>query len=275
MKEFEPFRWEKDKEIPSTGLKYRIMAEDYVLKGGDGSFEASMFSYSYLKLPVDPGRPVAFAYNGGPGSDSKWVHLGFLGPKVLKIPGYPDTKDPADAYLADNTNCLLDTFDIVRINPAGTRYTEISDEARGKYFGTDGDGDSFVRFICDWLKANCREKSPVYLIGESYGTIRNLVVADKLPETVDLRGIVHIGVSFNVGSKTQFFVEPNVRRLGLDAAVVWYYFHKDEMTKDEFIKEAMDFAFTDYAHALLVGKREEESGQKAFKIHESVCRDAP
>ncbi len=265
----EPFAWQKEDVIPSSGLRYRVKTADYILKDDEGNFEGSMFSYSYIRLPEDKSRPVAFAYNGGPGSDSKWVHLGFLAPKVLKIPGYPETENPAKAILTDNTNCLLDTCDIVRINPVGTAYTETSDAAKKKYFGTAGDADSFVSFICHWLKENGREDSPVYLIGESYGTIRNLAVGDRLPESVNLKGIIHIGVSFNVGSKTQFFVEPNVRRLGLNAAVCWYYLHRDEMPKDDYIKEAMDFAYTDYAHALLAGNNlsEDEKKTVADKLH--------
>lgn len=264
----EPFSWQKEDVIPSSGLKYRVKTADYILKDDEGNFEGSMFSYSYIRLPEDKSRPVAFAYNGGPGSNSKWVHLGFLAPKVLKIPGYPETENPAKAILTDNTNCLLDTCDIVRINPVGTAYTESCDKSK-KFFGTAGDADAFVSFICDWLKENEREDSPVYLVGESYGTIRNLAIGDRLPDSVNLKGIVHIGVSFNVGSKTQFFVEPNVRRLGLNAVVCWYYLHQNEMPKDEFIKEAMDFAYTDYAHALLVGNNlnDEEKRAVAEKLH--------
>ncbi len=52
-------------------------------------------------------RPITFFFNGGPGSASVWLHLGFVGPKRIDIPS--DAEDPgAPPYrLKDNPSSLL------------------------------------------------------------------------------------------------------------------------------------------------------------------------
>src|SRR5262245_43694081 len=39
-------------------------------------------------------RPVTFAFNGGPGSSSVWLHLGLLGPKRVKMKDNGDPPPP-------------------------------------------------------------------------------------------------------------------------------------------------------------------------------------
>ena len=92
---FVPFEWAADKVLPGSGLRYRVELKDYVLTGANGSAEASMFGFSYIVNGGETERPVAFAYNGGPGAASGWVHMGLLGPEVIKFPGYPDIEAPA------------------------------------------------------------------------------------------------------------------------------------------------------------------------------------
>ena len=256
MENFRIFRWETEKCRPGAGLNYKIRLSDYVLNGENGKPEASIFSFSYLKMPEDAGRPVVFAYNGGPGSNSGWLHMGLLGPKQVKIPGYPEVDRPARFELTDNREFLLDTCDLVLIDPTGTGWARLLEEKAGaEYYSTAGDARAVSRFITDWLEENGRTGVPVYLIGESYGTLRNLAVADVLPECVNLRGIVHIGTSFNVGARGAMYVEPNVRRLGANACTCWYHHHREECTREEFAAQAMELAYGDYAHALLMGNR--------------------
>lgn len=253
---FVPFEWAADKVLPGSGLKYRVELEDYVLTGADGSAEASMFGFSYIVDGGETERPVAFAYNGGPGAASGWVHMGLLGPEVIKFPGYPDIEAPARWALEPNRASLLDLCDIVVIDAVGTGWARLlKEEAEGEYYSTGGDARAFARFIRVWLTEHGRSGAPVYLIGESYGTIRNVALADVLDEDIDLRGIVHIGTSLNVGAKGAVYVEPNVRRLGANAAACWFHHHRDECSREEFVRRAMDFAWSDYARALLLGNR--------------------
>lgn len=254
MNKFIPFYWEQEKATVA-GDRYQVRLSDFVLTDEKGEPEAVMFSYTYIGLPERKDKPVVFAYNGGPGSTSSWVHMGLLGPKILQIPGYPKVDRPAKYVFAENEEFLLDCCDLVLIDPVGTGYAPLlKEEAAKKYYETQGDAISFAKFIENWLAENERENAPVYLLGESYGTIRNVVLADELPETVNLRGIISIGTSLNVGARGRLLVEPNVRRLGVNAAACRYHYHPD-LDEEEFIREAMDFAYGDYAHALLMGSR--------------------
>lgn len=255
MSEFKKFYFEKDVHHKTTGIDYRVTVGDYPFYDEKGEVIASIYSYCYVALPEKKEKPVIFCYNGGPGASSSWVHLGLMSPKTVTFPNYP--QDPTDntCLFDENPNCILDSCDIVCINPPGTSLTYITDEGKKRYYRILGDGNAVAEFIVSWLKSHGRENSPVYLLGESYGTLRNLAVAKFLPESVKLKGIVSIGTSFGVGSKNSSRVEPNVRRFGANAACCWFHFHRDECKLEEFVNKAMEFAYGDYAHALLMGYR--------------------
>ena len=269
MNTFQPFRFEKESTHALSGITFKTVVEDYVFYDEAGQPEASIYSYSYIAEPSnDPDKPVMFCYNGGPGASSSWVHMGLLGPKQVTFPHHPG-KDGNAAVYGENQNFLLDCCDLVMINPPGTQYAFVRKDAGKKYFSTAGDAEAVGQFVMAWLKKYGRENAPVYLLGESYGTLRNLAVADILTEQVNMAGIVSIGTSFNVGSPTTMLVEPNVRRLGANAACCWYHLHRDEKPLVQFVKEAMDFAYGEYAHALLMGSRlpAEEFEQTLEKLH--------
>src|SRR5689334_13330834 len=51
-----------------------------------GDLQAAVFTIAYTVAPAGTApRPVCFAFNGGPGSSSVWLHLGALGPKRVPI----------------------------------------------------------------------------------------------------------------------------------------------------------------------------------------------
>lgn len=264
---FQPFRFVKESTHTPSGISFRTVIEDHLFYDDAGQFEASLYYYSYIALPERQDRPVMFCYNGGPGASSSWVHMGLLGPKQVTFPHHPG-KENIPVY-GENRNFLLDCCDLVMINPPGTTYTFVRKEAESKYFSTTGDAAAVGQFIQAWLKKYGRENAPVYLLGESYGTIRSLAVADVLTGQVNLAGIVSIGTSFNVGSPTTMLVEPNVRRLGANAACCWYHRHQGEIPQHQFVQEAMDFAYGKYAHALLMGSRlpDAEFQQVLEKLH--------
>ena len=58
-------------------------------------------------------RPVTFAFNGGPGSSSIWLHMGILGPKRTVLADVEfNTQGPFRTV--DNDYSILDRADIVR-----------------------------------------------------------------------------------------------------------------------------------------------------------------
>src|SRR4029453_1720266 len=95
-------------------------------------------------------RPIPYCFNGGPGSAAVWLHFGGLGPKRVDLP--PDGLAPASVVeIVDNPNSILDTTDLVFIDPVGTG---ISRAAKGEkpeqFFGGDEDIEpvgEFCRFF--------------------------------------------------------------------------------------------------------------------------------
>jgi carboxypeptidase C (cathepsin A) len=153
---------------------------------------ASMFYIAYTKDGADPAtRPVTFFYNGGPGSASVWLHLGSFGPKRL-VTGAPSTSPTKPFPLVDNAESLLDESDLVFIDAVGTGLSQaIAPNVNRSFWGVDADADLFRDAIRRWLALNSRTASPLFLFGESYGTLRSAVLAERLESAgVPLAGVV-------------------------------------------------------------------------------------
>src|SRR5262245_5224147 len=61
-------------------IQYTATAGTLILKEEDGTPLASMFFVAYTKNGADlTKRPLTFAFNGGPGSSSVWLHMGAFG----------------------------------------------------------------------------------------------------------------------------------------------------------------------------------------------------
>ncbi|MBU6258521.1 MAG: peptidase S10 [Burkholderiales bacterium] len=146
-------------------------------------------------------RPVCFAFNGGPGSASIWLHLGALGPKRLVVPD--DASMPAAPYaVQDNPHSWFEHFDLVFIDPPHTGWSlTASEAARKKLLGVDGDIAVLAEVMRLWLTRHQRWGSAVYLAGESYGTTRGAGLADKLQDLgVVLSGLILISCAMDLQS---------------------------------------------------------------------------
>ena len=170
-------------------LKYSATAGRLPIKRGDGKIEAEMFYVAYTLDGQDSAkRPLTFAYNGGPGSASIWLHMGALGPRkvVLQADGFM----PAAPYrMEDNPYTLLDRSDLVLIDAIGTGFSRAADaEMFKKFWGVKGDIEAFSEFIRLYITRNERWASPLFLFGESYGTTRSAGIAGYLADR---------GISFN------------------------------------------------------------------------------
>jgi len=71
--------------IKGNVIKYTARAGTFRLKDEDNTTKANFFFISYSKDDIEniSQRPITFAFNGGPGSSSVWLHLGALGPKKV------------------------------------------------------------------------------------------------------------------------------------------------------------------------------------------------
>jgi len=170
-------------------LKYSATTGRLPIKRGDGKIEAEMFFVAYTLDGQDAAkRPVTFAFNGGPGSSTIWLHMGALGPRkvVLQPEGF---MPPAPYHIEDNPYTLLDKTDLVLIDAIGTGFSRAADaEMFKKFWGVKGDIEAFSEFIRLYITRNERWSSPLYILGESYGTTRAAGIAGYLADQ---------GISFN------------------------------------------------------------------------------
>ena len=170
-------------------LKYTATVGRLPIERGNGKIEAEMFYVAYTLDGQDAAkRPLTFAYNGGPGSASVWLHMGALGPRrvMLKPDGF---MPPAPYRIEDNPYTLLDKSDLVLIDAIGTGFSRASDaEMFKKFWGVKGDIEAFSEFIRLYITRNERWASPLFLFGESYGTTRSAGIAGYLADR---------GISFN------------------------------------------------------------------------------
>ncbi|TKC81425.1 peptidase S10 [Trinickia terrae] len=173
-------------------VNYTTTAGHLTASDAKGNPEATM-SYVAYTAPSTNGapRPVTFFYNGGPGSSSIWLRLGSFAPTRVATPDPLLTNWP-NYPVVNNEQSLIDTTDMVFIDPPGTGLSEaILPNTNQTFWGCDPDVDVMRDFITRYLTANNRSGSPIYLYGESYGTPRTDMLALALESAgVHLTGIV-------------------------------------------------------------------------------------
>jgi carboxypeptidase C (cathepsin A) len=192
-------------------VRYRAIVAEHFVTDSAGRRTASIFTTSYIRTdsPKGAARPVIFAFNGGPGSSSLWLHMGFVGPRRIAFGDdiQPETAPPF--RLADNSDSPLDAADIVLIDPPGTGFSRIlADGKPEQFYGVDQDARATVDVIEQWVRENGRWNSPKYLLSESYGTIRAAEVAKLLAggpmetgrmDGVTLNGVILLGQAMDMG----------------------------------------------------------------------------
>src|SRR6185369_8156294 len=252
-------------EITVNGklLRYTATAGMLPLISAGGETEAHVFFMAYTAEKAGPAgqRPLIFAFNGGPGSSSVWLHLGAAGPKrveMLDNGGMP----PPPYRLTDNAETWLDQADLVFIDPVGTGYSRaVKPDLTAKFLSLKGDIESVGEFIRLYLTRYERWPSPLFLAGESYGTTRAAGLAGHLFERgIAFNGIILIStvlnfstISFTTGNEL-----PYPLFLPTYTATAW--FHKKlspDLSRDlpAALKEAENWATTDYLQALNKGDR--------------------
>lgn len=192
---------------PNQSLRYKATAGEMVIppKPGDSpqAMQGRIFFVSYELEGADKGkRPVTFAFNGGPGASSVWLHMGALGPMRVALGPKGEIGQPPVGY-ENNPMSWLAFTDLVFIDPVGTGYSRAVQE-EGKegekkseaktFWGVQQDVDSMASFVQLWLTRNERWLSPTYLAGESYGGVRVAALSNKLLEDagVALSGLIFV-----------------------------------------------------------------------------------
>ncbi len=203
-------------------------------------------------------RPIVFAYNGGPGSSSFWLHMGILGPKRIVV-NDPDITPAAPYRLVNNNYSILDVADLVMIDPVGTGLSIPLGKAKFKdFWGVDQDIRSLSLFITQFLIENDRMNSPKYLLGESYGTFRNAGLMKKLlNEGIAMNGVIMVSAVFDL--RTLLFPPnddlPYIVHFPTYAATAWYHDMVENKPENlyEFLEDVRNFTEQEYTPALFQG----------------------
>jgi carboxypeptidase C (cathepsin A) len=258
--------------IAGETLDYTATAGRFLLTEEEGKKKASFFFVAYSRDGVDDPseRPIVFAFNGGPGSASVWLHLGLLGPKRVLLDDEGNQPTPP-GRLVDNSASILDVADLVFIDPVSTGFTRaIPGKEESSFHHFSKDIEAVGEFIHLYLSRFGRWASPKYLIGESYGTTRSAGLAGHLLTRYGmyLNGVMLISSVLNfqtiaIDSKTHGFHRgndlPYVLYLPAYAAAAWYHEKLGEdlqaLALTEVLAQAEKFAAGDYMEALWMGDR--------------------
>ena len=246
--------------VNGKALKYTATTGRLPIKRDDGKIEAEMFFVAYTLDGQDPSRrPLTFAFNGGPGSASVWLHMGALGPKKVVL--QPDGFMPASPYRnEDNQYTALDKTDLVLVDAIGTGFSRAATpELSKKFWGVKGDIAAFGEFIRLYLSRYERWTSPLYMLGESYGTTRAAGVSGYLADHgISFNGIILLSTVLNF--ETLEFTKTNDQpyELILPSYTMIAAYHKklppdlmQDLNKTR--QEVEQWASNDYALALAKG----------------------
>ena len=218
-----------------------------------------------------------FSFNGGPGSASVWLHLGAIGPRRVKM--QPDGDMPPPPFeLIDNQQTWLDQTDLVFIDPVGTGYSRATKkEFAKKFFGVKGDIASVGEFIRLYLSRYERWTSPLFLVGESYGTTRAAGLSGYLiGRGVALSGVVLVSsvLNFETLEFTRGNDLPYILYFPTYTSTAWYHkkLPSDLQQRDlqSVLRDAEQFAAGPYAAAL--GKGDTLTPQERQSLIDQVSR---
>ncbi|MCZ2401632.1 peptidase S10 [Paenarthrobacter sp. Z7-10] len=258
--------------LPS-GLSYTtttgrlVLRQEQITDGKNEGFKpkAEIFLVSYVRdtPAAQPGtpntRPVVFAFNGGPGSSSVWLHMGLLGPRMVDSGDVGHLTEPPFAVV-DNPETILEHADLVLIDPVSTGFSRVIEGGKADEFHAFiEDRDLVAEVIRLWTTRNHRWLSPKYLVGESYGTLRAVAVAGRLFEAygMAINGLGLISTVLNLS--TLDFQPGNDAPYALHiptyAAIAHYHGRHPGRALAEVVAEAEEFAARDFGYALSQGAR--------------------
>jgi len=266
------FTSEHEIQIGGQRLRYTATAGTLIMRNEEGEPIAEFGYTAYARKDTNPAtRPIMFAWNGGPGSASMWLHMGVLGPQRTVVEDLQvNGKGPFSRI--DNQYSILDMVDLVMVDPVGTGYSRAVGEAEGKdFWGVDNDIRSVSDFIAQFLTENNRWTSPKYILGESYGGMRAGGVSyDLLTRyNVGLNGVVLVSPYMDVagggGVGVANMVVGYTMALSGYAATAWFHDALDNKPADlqAFLAEVDAFAIDEYLSVLVKGWRASDAERQA------------
>lgn len=261
-------------QLGADALDYTALAETTLLQDEQGQPEAEFFSISYTVGDGGAERPITFAFNGGPGSSSVWLHMGLLGPKRVEVPSDGRAAGAPPFPIVDNPGTLLAVSDLVFVDPIGTGLSRTVGKGKDEdHWGVDEDAASVARFIRRYLSEHARWASPKYVLGESYGGIRGPLLVRDLQggmSSVALNGLILISPALNMaivdGQSNDAAVATVVPTY---AATAWYHAALAERPDDleSFLDEVCAWVTSEYVPALFAGRDLSEERRASVVEH--------
>ena len=255
-----PVRREHNLVLAGGAIRYAAAFERFKIASPHRPDAATITTIAYVRQQSDPQRPVLFAFNGGPGASSIFLNVGMLGPQRVELPADPAAPIPRVPLLVANRDSILDVADIVLIDPVGTGFSRLSHPAaRGYFYSSRGDAQAVTDAIVAWTRANGRAASPKYVLGESYGAQRAVLVAAtmlKVPETSNLAGVVLVSQSLQIVDTVQRRSNIVGQVTGMPTLAVSAWYHKlagQGRDMAAFVGEAATFARERWLPALMAG----------------------
>ncbi len=247
-------------DVDGKTLEYTVTIAQMPIKDNSGETEAHICFFAYTLDHAEPTkRPLTFAFNGGPGSASIWVHMGAMGPRKVVLTDKGDMPQPPFG-LMDNPNTWLDQTDLVFIDPVGTGYSRAkTTEVARRMNGVRGDIQSVGEFVRMYLTRYNRWMSPLFIAGESYGTFRAAGLAGSLVnDGVAVNGVTLISTILNYGTGRGNLINntPYALIIPTLTADAWYHKRLDPQLQRDLkatLKETEGWAMTKYLEALNKG----------------------
>ncbi len=237
-------------------LNYDVTTGYLPIRDRNGITTAKMFFMAYTMKNPPQKRPLMFSFNGGPGSSSVWLHMGAIGPKRVNMldNGF---MPPPPYEMVDNGDTWLADSDLVFIDPIGTGYSRALTKNSSQFFSVNGDIQSVGEFIRLYLTRYKRWQSPLFLVGESYGTTRAAGLSGYLFEKgIAFNGVLLISNVMNFQS-IRYADSNDLPLLTIFpsyATTAWY--HKklapelQALPVENIAQQARDFAINVYAPAM-------------------------
>jgi carboxypeptidase C (cathepsin A) len=270
----QPMTFTSEHEIEVDGKKvaYTATAGTMLMHDDDGKPIAEFGFTSYARKGSDPAsRPIMFAWNGGPGSASMWLHMGVLGPQIAVVEDL-EVNGKGPFTRIDNRYSIIDKADLVMMDPIGTGYSRAVGEAKSEdFWGVDNDIKSVSDFIARFVTVNDRWASPKYILGESYGGMRaGGVSLDLLTRhNIALNGVILVSPYMDVagggGVGVANLVVGYTVALSTYAATAWFHDALQDRPEDflAFLAEVDEFATSEYLTVLVKGARATDSERRA------------
>lgn len=253
----------------STGpLAYKAITGTLDQYTDDGKIAGELFFTAYLKENGEQDRPVTFIFNGGPGGSSLALHTGGLGPRRILLPEEGQSTVPP-FQMTDNQETLLDTSDLIFIDPMSTGYSQPSKpEYKPAYYSVEGDLYSFTEFMRMFCIHFDRWNSPKYLLGASYGTSRACGLTESLLRSgIYLNGVILVSCALDLTTLVEQREFPLAYGLRLPTFAATSWFHGKTMqgkTLPEVIEYARNFVYNEYLPFMMQPSRLNATEQLAF-----------